>query len=232
MERLKEERVRKIIEPLILGDSMAVDRISDDYLYARDLGLIREMGGGIVEPSNKIYAEIIIRYLNYTLQENFKTAMPSADLPKYIKSGKIDVNFLLKEFQVFWRENSEILTTKYKDKFYSYNEAAPHLVIQAFLQRVVNGGGHISREMALGKNRLDICIEWQGQKYPIELKIYKGGKTAKDATEQILKYMERVGSKEGWVVIFDRTPKKSWSKKLYAKEVKLANRKKVTIFGC
>jgi hypothetical protein len=43
--------------------------------------------------------------------------------------------------------------------------------------------------------------------------------------------MERVGSKEGWVVIFDRTPKKSWSKKLYVKEIKQAG-KKITIFGC
>jgi len=53
MERLKEERVRNVIQPLILGDSMAVDRISDDYLYTRDLGLIREVGGGIVEPANQ-----------------------------------------------------------------------------------------------------------------------------------------------------------------------------------
>ncbi|MDR0518074.1 MAG: hypothetical protein LBH25_13635, partial [Fibromonadaceae bacterium] len=118
-----------------------------------------------------------------------------------------------------------------KDKFYQYDEAAPHLVIQAFLQRVINGGGSISREMALGKNRADICIEWEEQKYPIELKLYKSVKTVKESTEQILKYMERVGSKEGWVVIFDRTPKKSWSKKLYMKEVKQAG-KKITIFGC
>ncbi|MDR0515857.1 MAG: hypothetical protein LBH25_08645, partial [Fibromonadaceae bacterium] len=74
-------------------------------------------------------------------------------------------------------------------------------------------------------------IEWEEQKYPIELKLYKSVKTVKESTEQILKYMERVGSKEGWVVIFDRTPKKSWSKKLYMKEVKQAG-KKITIFGC
>jgi hypothetical protein len=158
--------------------------------------------------------------------------MPDSNLPKYIKAGKIDVKVLLKEFQGFWRENSEILEKKYKDKFYRYDEAAPHLTIQAFLQRVVNGGGHISREMALGKNRADICIEWQDQKYPIELKLYKGSKTTKEATEQILKYMDRVGSKEGWVVIFDRVSKKSWSRKLYVKEVKLAGRKKITFFGC
>jgi hypothetical protein len=231
MERLKEERVRNVIEPLILGDNLAVDRISDDYLYTRDLGLIREIGNGMVEPANKIYAEIIVRYLNYTLQENFKTEIPNSELPKYIKAGKININTLLKDFQHFWRENSEIWTTRYKENFYQYNEAAPHLVIQAFLQRVLNGGGSISREMALGKNRADICIEWEGQKYPIELKLYQSAKTTKDATAQILKYMERVGSKEGWVVIFDRTPKKSWGKKLYAKEIKQAG-KKITIFGC
>ncbi|MCL1956734.1 MAG: hypothetical protein FWF63_05380, partial [Fibromonadales bacterium] len=60
----------------------------------------------------------------------------------------------------------------------------------------------------------------------------KGTKTIKDSTEQILKYMDKVGSKEGWVVIFDRTPKKSWSKKLYVKEVKQTAGKKITIFGC
>jgi len=44
--------------------------------------------------------------------------------------------------------------------------------------------------------------------------------------------MDSVGSKEGWVVIFDRASKKSWSRKLYVKEVKLAGRKKITFFGC
>jgi len=232
MERLKEERVRNVIQPLILGDSMAVDRASDDYLYTRDLGLIREAGSGIVEPANQIYAEIIVRQLNYTMQETLKVERPSDELPKYIVKGKININALLKEFQSFWQENSEIWTTRYKDNFYQYDEAAPHLVIQAFLQRVLNGGGHISREMALGKNRADICVEWEKQKYPIELKIYKGVKTIKDSIEQILTYMDKVGSKEGWVVIFDRTPKKSWSKKLYVKEVKQSAGKKITIFGC
>jgi len=230
MERLKEERVRKVIQPLILGDNLAVDRFSDDYLYTRDLGLIRDSNGK-TEPANSIYAELVVRTLNWDAQEAIKNKYEDYELPHYLKGGKININALLKDFQNFWRENSEIWTTKYKENFYQYDEAAPHLVIQAFLQRVLNGGGHISREMALGTNRADICVEWEGQKYPIELKIYQGTKTERDATAQILKYMDRVGSKEGWIVIFDRTPKKSWSKKLYVKEVKQAM-KKITIFGC
>jgi hypothetical protein len=230
MERLKEERVRNVIQPLIVGEYV-IDKTSDDYLYTRDLGLIREVSNGFVEPANQIYAEIMIRMLSAFPQEKLKIEKPDDDLPKYIKAGKININALLKNFQSFWRENSEIWVECYKKHLYQYDEAAPHLVIQAFLQRVINGGGSISREMALGKNRADICIEWEEQKYPIELKLYKGVKTIKESTEQILKYMERVGSKEGWVVIFDRTPKKSWSKKLYMKEVKQAS-KKITIFGC
>jgi hypothetical protein len=229
MERLKEERIRNVIQPLILGEE--VDRTTDNYLYAKDLGLIRDFNGK-VEPSNPIYAEVIIRAITCTAQEAFKNSKPNSDLPKYIKAGKIDINHLLKDFQSFWRENSEIIWDElYEEGFREYKEASPHLVLQAFLQRVINGGGHISREMALGKKRVDICVEWKNQKYPIELKLYKGTKTIKDSTEQILDYMDKVGSKEGWVVTFDRTPKKSWSKKLYVKEVKQSG-KKITIFGC
>ncbi|MDR2583550.1 MAG: AAA-like domain-containing protein [Fibromonadaceae bacterium] len=231
MERLKEERVRKVIQPLILGEDYTMDKSSDDYLYTRDLGIIRDSCDQI-EPANPIYAELIVRSLNWNVQDILKTKYKDYDVPHYLKGGKINVNALLKDFQVFWRENSEIWIQRYKENFYQYDEAAPHLVIQAFLQRVINGGGHISREMALGTNRADICVEWENHKYPIELKIYKGVKTIKDSTEQILKYMDKVGSKEGWVVIFDRTPKKSWSKKLYVKEVKQSAGKKITIFGC
>ena len=137
----------------------------------------------IVEPSNQIYAEIIIRTLNYSVQENLKVENPNDNSPKYVKDGKIDVNFLLRNFQDFWRENSEIWIKRYKENFYEYEEAAPHLVLQGFLQRVINGGGQISREMALGTKRADICIEWENQKYPIELKLYKNAKTTEEAID-------------------------------------------------
>jgi len=76
MERLKEERVCNVIQPLILGDE--VDRTTDNYLYAKDLGLIRDFNGK-VEPSNPIYAEVIIRAITCTAQEAFKNSKPNSD---------------------------------------------------------------------------------------------------------------------------------------------------------
>ncbi|MEM7128269.1 MAG: hypothetical protein AAF702_18200 [Chloroflexota bacterium] len=45
------------------------------------------------------------------------------------------MNQLLIEFQTFFRENSE----HWVERFY-YKEADPHLLMQAHLQRIVNGG--------------------------------------------------------------------------------------------
>jgi hypothetical protein len=176
--------------------------------------LIRDFNGK-VEPANPIYSEVIIRAITCTAQEAIKNSNPDSSLPKYIVDGKIDINYLLKEFQTYWRENSEIWADLYDEGFYEYNEAAPHLVLQAFLQRVVNGGGKIVREMALGKKRADLCVVYKEQKYPIELKILRNSKSLSDGLEQLSGYVDRVGSNEGWLVLFDRSSEKSWEEKLY-----------------
>jgi len=229
MERLKEPRVRNIIGPLIIGEDV-IDRGDDDYLYTRDLGLIREYEGR-TEPANPIYAELIVRALNWNVQESIRSSYEEYDVPRYLKDGKIDIDFLMKDFQQYWRENSEIWNDRYKKNYYEYDEYATHLVMQAFLQRVVNGGGQVIREMAFGRKRADLCVVYDGQKYPIELKILQNMRGNAKGIEQMLGYMDKVGSDTGWLVVFDRDPKKPWSKKIYTR-VEKAGGKKVTVVGC
>jgi len=47
----------------------------------------------------------------------------------------------------------------------------------AFLQRIVNGGGRITRESALSRKRVDLLVEWKKQRIIIELKIKRGEDT-------------------------------------------------------
>jgi hypothetical protein len=229
MERLKEPRVRNIIQPLILGDDF-VNKSSDDYLYTRDLGLIRD-DRGKTEPANPIYAELIIRTLNWSVQDSIEQTHPDYTVPRYMKDGKIDIDFLIRDFQKFWRKHSEIWVKRYEVDLYEYVEAAPHLVLMAFLQRIINGGGDIDRDMALGKRRADICAVYDGQIYPIELKILQNETSRADSLSQILDYMDKVGSNTGWLVIFDRDTKKSWDEKIYMKEER-ANGKRIVVAGC
>lgn len=223
LERLKEDRVRKVIEPMLLGDFI-YEMLSDDFQYVTDLGLIKNVNGKIL-PSNPIYAEVIARYLSYDAQQHFISLKPKADVPNYIKNGKIDVNCLMHEFQQFWRENSDIWIDKFQ-----YKEAAPHLIMQAFLQRVLNGGGEINRELIAGTGRTDLCIIYDNVKYPIELKIWRGEKAYNKGVEQIVEYMDIFGSQEGWLIVFNRNPNVNWDEKIYYKQ-EIIDNKTVNVFG-
>jgi hypothetical protein len=223
LERLKEDRVRSIVEPLILGNSF-FDRESDDFLYVKDLGLICVVNS-VVRPANPIYAEVIIRKLTSSTQETLANPTYPYQLPRYLKGGRLDVDFLMRDFQQFWRENSDIWVERY-----DYKEAAPHLVLMAFLQRVVNGGGQILREMAAGTGRIDLCLIYGEGKYPIELKIRHGEKSMEKGLEQTARYMEAYGCSEGWLAIFDRSPDVGWDDKIYMKK-EAVDGKTVTVVG-
>jgi hypothetical protein len=194
------------------------------------LGIIRD-DNGKVEPANPIYAELIIRTLNWDALKSIEREYENYTAPRYLKNGKMDMNFLIRDFQEYWRENSEIWVKRYKNYLYEYDEAAAHLVIQAFLQRVINGGGQIIREMALGRKRADLCVVYEEHKYPIELKVLQNIKNQSKKFDQILAYMDRVGSDMGWLVIFDRSTEKSWDEKIYMTE-EIIDGKRVVVAGC
>jgi len=227
LDKLKEERVQKVIEPMIMGEGEHIDTLSDDYNYVTDLGLIRE-NNGIIESANPIYAEVIIRTLNNDEQRVLKTDIRFSEyeMPKYYKNNSVDMNLLLQDFQQFWRENSDVWQERFQ-----YKEAAPHLILQAFLQRVFNGGGDVRREMATGKKRMDLCITYKDKKYPIELKINRSKQSMEKAIEQISDYMDILGCTEGWLVVFDRNKEKPWSEKIYKRAEKIDG-KSINVFGC
>ena len=227
LDKLKEERVQKVIEQMIMGEDEKLDEISDDFNYVKDLGLIRLQDKAVVA-GNPIYGEVIIRTLNYNEQRILENneRFSEYEMPKYYKNDAVDMNLMLRDFQQFWRENSDVWEERFQ-----YKEAAPHLILQAFLQRVFNGGGDVHREMATGKERLDLCIEYKGKKYPIELKINRGKQSIEKGIEQTLGYMDTLGCTEGWLVAFDRNKEKSWDEKIYQKE-ETVNGKLVNVFGC
>ncbi|MDR1924666.1 MAG: AAA-like domain-containing protein, partial [Planctomycetaceae bacterium] len=112
MARLKEKRIRDILQAIILGADDEIDRFADDFRFTRDLGLIRE-DDGVIKFANQIYEDVIVRTLNFNTQiklQNNSTYQPL----RYINDGQIDMNQLLIDFQEFWRMNGEIWQEKYE----------------------------------------------------------------------------------------------------------------------
>lgn len=206
LARLRESRVQRIIQPMLTGAFMEGDSLNDDVSYVTEMGLLKtdETTKSLV-PANRMYAEIIPRYLTYDMQTRITAAIPSCP---WVRDNGLDMDGLLKGFQQFWRENSEVVTKSVQ----SYTEALPHLTLQAFLQRVINGGGHIQREYALGRRSLDLLIEFRGGCYPVELKI-KGAFTTSESLDQLADYMDTCGCSRGWLVIIDKSSR-PWDEKI------------------
>ena len=234
-DQLQEERVRRVIEPVLTGGADGADRVSpDDVEYVRDLGLLAL--GGPRRIANPIYREVIPRELMYADED-----MLLHETEWYVKEdGDLDMDGLLKGFQGFFREHSEHWIERFQ-----YKEAGPQLLLQAFLQRIVNGGGRIEREYALGRRRTDLLIVWPpvrpggaadpgtpARRHVVECKILRGGlaATIREGVAQTLDYMDRCRGESGHLVVFDRDESKPWDEKLYRRAESLDGRA-VTVWG-
>ena len=151
-DKLREERVRRVVEPILAGASVSAWS-TEDVAYVHDLGLVALDDEGTPRIANPIYAEVVPRHLNHAVQMGLPQRMAW-----YVDAdGGLDVDGLIAAFQTFFREHSE----HWVQRFEQYHEAGPQLLLQAYLQRIVNGGGRLEREYALGRGRVDLLILWR-----------------------------------------------------------------------
>ncbi|MDR1041023.1 MAG: ATP-binding protein [Deltaproteobacteria bacterium] len=247
MERLKEPRVRSVMNAVLIGAALPDEISDDDAQYVVDLGLLKAdpESGLPSRPANPIYRELIVRAMTRRLQAR----IPKSLANRWTDGTKVDMNGLLEAFRLYWSENSEIaaernaaesvlrksvqknlahLDTDDKariieiiaDAFQSSltgqaREAFAHLVLQAFLQRVMNGSdAEVLRDYASGRGRVDLCVIYKGLRYPLELKI-KGVQSREESLRQLFGYMDRLQATVGWLVVFDMDRKVPWSDKLF-----------------
>lgn len=197
-ERLREPRVRAVIEPMLAG-SVLGDLSPDDLRFVQDLGLIRaEPQAGLVI-ANPIYYEVIPRVLGSTAF----ASLPSITPIWLTSTGDLDVQRLLDAFLAFWRQHGELLLGTAP-----YAEIAPHLVLMAFLDRVANGGGIVEREYAIGRKRMDLCLRYGSSRLGLEVKVWRAGRPDPQAEglAQLDGYLAGLGLDTGWLVIFDQRP--------------------------
>ena len=208
--KLEEGRVRRVVVPILSGGEAQHE--VRDLEYVRDLGLIDDSQPPRI--ANPIYAEVVPRELGYILQSSL-----AEDAAWYVDdAGALDLHKLLQAFAAFYREHAEHWLARLDD----YREAGPQLILQAYLQRIVNGGGRIEREYGLGRGRTDLLVMWPRQagepsdlwqRFVVECKVLRDSDrksltgTIDRGIEQTLGYMRQCEAREGHLVVIDRRSK-------------------------
>ena len=244
-DKLQEERVRRVVEPLLAGGGKT--RFAPrDLEYARDLGLVAK--DLPVRIANPIYGEVVPRELSWEPQANL-----AQDPSWYVsESGELELEKLLGAFQEFFREHSEHWVERFQ-----YKEAGPQLLLQAFLQRVVNSGGRIEREYGLGRGRTDLLVLWPAgggrvggrvgpaergggagpsprmRRYVVECKVLRAGleRAVAEGVEQTAGYMDGCGAEAGHLVVFDRREGRSWEEKVFRLDRTAENGTEIAVWG-
>lgn len=223
--KLKEPRVHNIIAPILAGETQATQFDEEAIDYVFDLGLIVKKPELAI--ANPIYREVIPRAISWPIQASL-TQKPQRFIDR--KSGRLRMDILMQAFQECFREHSEHWTQRFQ-----YKEAGAQLLLQAYLQRIINGGGRIDREYGLGRGRTDLLIHFPNQdgiqKIVLELKLVRGTRQAsiEKALPQLDRYMDTCASSEGHLVLFDQT-NKPWEKKIFQKTTNYKN-KNIHIWG-
>ena len=130
MDKLNEPRVSPIIDAVISGGAIQ-EFNNDDIQYCKDLGLL-STADQTLEIANPIYKQIIPA----ALSTKFQRAIVLNERSYFEKNGFLDMTLLLERFTQFYRENAQIWLQGYQ-----YKESGPHLLLLAFMQRIINGGG-------------------------------------------------------------------------------------------
>jgi hypothetical protein len=268
-ERIREPRVRRVTESVLVGAVCLPNAISDDdALYPVDLGLLKASPdfGNPLRPANPINEAIIVG----TLTEKLQAGMPGDLAGKWMDGTRLDMNGILKAFRDYWRKNRESLAvdnesecrvdesigaalerynivdggmgksvarTVRKNLTERSDEAFCLLVLFAFLQKVLDGGqkvldggAEIDRDYALGGARTHVFVRYKGITYPLELKS-RGVPSRDESIERLSGFIDESGAPAGWLVVFDRNPKKPRDEKAFWKTVDRGG-KTIHVVGC
>jgi hypothetical protein len=212
LDRLRDPRVRRIIEPILAGTQVRFDPFADDLAYTADLGLVRRTAT-TVEIANPIYRNLITRVLAEGLFEGVLGAPQPRSF--VLPDGRLDLDGLLARFADFWHESEDVLEADEP-----YREVTPHVTLLGYLDRAINGSGSVDREYGVGRGAIDLLIRWNHtgldgrpavQREALEVKTHRPGDT--DPTiagiNQLDGYLLRLGLPTGRLVIFDQRPAES-----------------------
>jgi hypothetical protein len=159
---------------------------------------------------NRIYRERIANYMivkwqikpraevNYDIKSfNFRGQFIRAD-------NSLDMPQVLVKFQSFMREHNSV-------KNRGFLEKDGRLLFMAFMKPIINGAGYDFKEPQISdEQRLDVVITFYQYRYLAELKIWYGDVAHQKGLVQLSDYMDTLGLKEGYLVIFNHNKKKTW----------------------
>ena len=121
----------------------------------------------------------------------------------FIKDGRLDMRLIMERFIKTYTEVFGPLEDKFKEK-----DGREQFLL--YLRPIINGTGNYYIEaQTRDQTRTDIVVDYLGQQYIIELKIWRGERYNAEGEQQLSEYLDYFGLDVGYMLSFNFNKKKT-----------------------
>lgn len=133
------------------------------------------------------------------------------DKSQFIKNSRLDMDLVLKKF-------AEYFTDIYSDNDQKFVESHGRKIFLMYLKPIINGTGNYYLEaQTRDARRTDVIIDYQGEQFIVEMKIWHGNEYNERGEEQLADYLNYYHQKKGYMLSFNFNKKKEMGvKTIYA----------------
>lgn len=124
------------------------------------------------------------------------------DKKQFLKDGKLDMDRILSKFV-------EHFTEIYGDDNRKFVEENGRRLFMLYLKPIINGTGNYYIEaQTRDRKRTDIIVDYLGERFVIELKIWHGEEYNQRGEKQLLEYLDFYKINKGYMISFNFNQKK------------------------
>ncbi|MCQ2192581.1 MAG: AAA family ATPase [Paludibacteraceae bacterium] len=163
-------------------------KIADMYAYIKNVD-------GHVAIHNAIFEEIFHEYFSIRYQRE-NSGKISVTKSEYILGGKLNMEYVIERFK-------DLIEEEYRDEDAEFLERQGRLLFLCFLKPIINGIGYYYVEPQTRDNkRMDIVVNYAGEEFLIELKLWYGTKYERKGEDQTSEYANTRGLKKAYLITF------------------------------
>lgn len=121
---------------------------------------------------------------------------------QFIQNGRLNMELVLEKFEVYFDD-------LFRDQNQTFYEEDGRRYFLLFLRPIINGNGNYYIE-ARTRNleRTDVIVDYQGEQFVIELKLWRGNAYNSRGEEQLLEYLNYYHLDTGYMLSFNFNKKK------------------------
>ncbi|MCD8014582.1 MAG: ATP-binding protein [Lachnospiraceae bacterium] len=197
-------KLRKVLYDLLFtGKPIPYTPMNDYIEIAAMFGFIRNENGTAVI-FNRIFETVLYNWFmsdEYGTSELYDAGLIAKN--QFITGGHLNVRRILERFVVSFDD-------LYGDRDEKFLEDVGRRYFMLFLKPIINGEGNSYVEaQTRNRERTDLIIDYHGEQYVIECKIWRGNAYNERGEDQLLEYLDHYHLKKGYMLSFCFNKKKT-----------------------